>query len=77
MTDQLDTAAMRVQMHALTFPRSARYGLRRVATMYADWQDLTRAMSAGDMVAAQDAFDRCQESIDWCFGMAAARGKEG
>ena len=64
-------------MGDLTFPRSVRYGQRRVATMYADWKDLTRAMSAGDMVAAQDAFDRCQEWIDWCFGCAAARGKDG
>ena len=55
----------------LKFPRSARYGRRRIATMYADWLDMTRAMSEGDMVSAQDAFDRCQEWVDWCFGAAS------
>lgn len=60
--------------NVLTFPRSARYGNRRIATMYADWRDLTDAMTAGDHLAAQDAFDRCQEWIDWCFGTAAQQG---
>lgn len=45
-----------------------RYGRRKVSKMLAEWNSLRQAVATGDIEAAQRAFDKCEEWIDFAFG---------
>ena len=44
------------------------WGKRRIDKMLKEWNTLRKAISSGDIEAAQDAFDKCENWIDFAFG---------
>jgi len=47
---------------------SDRYGNRRVSKMLAEWNRLREAVREGNLEGIQNAFDACEEWIDFAFG---------
>lgn len=45
-----------------------RYGKRRVSKMLAEWNRLREAVREGNLEGIQNAFDACEEWIDYAFG---------
>ncbi len=45
-----------------------RYGKRRVSKMLAEWNRLREAVREGNLEGIQNAFDACEEWIDFAFG---------
>ncbi len=52
-----------------------RYGRRKVSRMLAEWNALRSALASGDREATQEAFDACEEWIDFAYGRAALAGE--
>jgi hypothetical protein len=49
-----------------------RYGNRRVSKMLTEWNRLREAVREGNLEGIQDAFDACEEWIDFAFGQNKA-----
>ncbi|WP_155987321.1 hypothetical protein [Paracoccus pantotrophus] len=52
---------------------SERYGNRKVSKMYAQINELRKAIRAEGSPAIQDAWDKVEEHIDFAYGRAAQR----
>lgn len=55
---------------------SERYGNRKVSKMYAQINELRKAIRAEGSPAIQDAWDKVEEHIDFAYGRAAQREAE-
>ena len=54
-----------------------RYGKRRVSKMLAEWNRLREAVREGNLEGIQDAFDACEEWIDFAFGQNKGENQNG
>ncbi|SMO95992.1 hypothetical protein SAMN06265173_13111 [Thalassovita litoralis] len=45
-----------------------RYGRRKISKMLKEWNRLREAVRGGDIERIQDAFDDCEEWVDFAFG---------
>jgi hypothetical protein len=49
-------------------PMTERYGRRKISKMLKEWNRLREAVRGGDIERIQDAFDDCEEWVDFAFG---------
>lgn len=53
-----------------------RYGKRRVSKMLSEWNRLREAVREGNLEGIQNAFDACEEWIDFAFGQSKGESHE-